>query len=814
METIVRDLRMAARSLARTPLLTALAALSFGLGVGANTTVYTWVKALLLEPHPLVHDAGRLVSVQPVDPRIGGTSVSWPDFKDLSARSTSFTGLVATRSIAVAVGVRDQPLRVHGELVSANYFDVLGVPLAHGRGFLPSEGEAPLRDPVIILGYDTWVRHFGADPALVGRTVTVNARPLTVVGIAGEGFYGTKTGLAMQAWIPMMLQEWVDPGGAGRLDERGDNWLAVIARLAPGVSLDRAANETVAIFAAIDRDHPQNAVVGGSARLSPLWRSQDSAGALLGPVFAVLGALAVLVLAIASSNVACLLIARSLSRQREMAVRSAMGATRGRLLGQLITESLLLAFLGGASGLVVAWAGAGLLQSLVPATDYPVRLGARVDYGALGVAFLLSAIFGLAFGLLPALHGSRTETAVALREAGASVAGGRKTGRWFGRLVIAQIAGATVLLVAAGLFLRSADNAVSFPKGLDPKGVALTSMDLFSAGYDRDRGQQFFERLATEAAGLPGVRSVGLARRVPLGFGGTSSTSLEVPGHVAAGGESPYGLFNVVSPGYFRTVRTPVLKGREFEAGDRAGSRPVGVINETMARLYYAGREPLGASFLLGGDAVEIVGVVQDSRFRDLSEAPAPWFYLPLAQRYRPDMTLFVRGDGDPVELAAPVRALVRQIDPVIAVVGQRSFAEHVTAATLRQKLGARMLGLLGTLGLALAAVGLFGTLAYRVAQRSRELSVRLALGCSPAEIVGLVAGDTRRLLLPGLAAGCLLALAAGVAMKSLLIGVSPWDPLVFGSVVVILSLTAFVAGLLPARRAAATDPLLSLRAD
>lgn len=814
MNSLLKDVRYALRQLAKAPLLTALAALSFGLGVGANTTLYTWAKALLFDPYPAARDTGRLVTVHPFDPGFGETSVSYPDYRDLRDRSTTLSGLIASRPIALSIGARDQPVRVFAETVTGNYFDVLGVKIAHGRGFLPSEDEVPLRDSVIVLAHDFWERSFGADPSVIGRTVTVNARPFTVVGVADEGFYGTRPGLAHQAWVPLMVQEWVEPGGAGRLEERGSNWLSVLGRLRPGVSVEEAQAEIISIMKAVDAEHSANAVPGATVKVSPLWRAPQSPAAVLGPVFAVLAGLGILVLAIASANVACLLIARALSRQREIAVRTALGASRARVIRQLVVESLVLSALGAVCGVATAYAGAGLLEAMIPSTDFPMRLGARVETTALFVAFGLSALCGLAFGLLPAFQAARTDTSVALRESGTAVAGGRATARWFRRLVVAQVAAATVLLVAAGLFLRSAENARDLPLGFDPKGVSLTSMEIFTAGYDRDRGLAFWDRLRTEAASIPGARSVALARRIPLGFGGSSSTSVNVPGFTPTQGRPPFGFFNVVTPGYFKAMSLPLVSGREFEATDVRGAQAVAIVNETMASMYYSGRDPVGATFRIGPDELRIVGVAKNSLYRDIGERPSPWFYLPLGQWYRPDMTLMIRTDGDPDALATPARALLRSLDPGLAIVGQRSLQEHVRAAAIRQTLGSRMLGVMGALGLILATVGLFGTLAFGVAQRAKELSVRVALGGRREDILGLVFGDARRVMTIGLALGMTLGLGAAFAMRGLLIGVPPWDPAVFGAVLAALATTAVVAAIVPAWRAASVDPVTALRAD
>lgn len=816
MNSLPSDLKYAARQLLNTPSFTALAILSFGLGIGANTTLYTWARALLFDPFPAARESSRLVSLNITDKDQEFISVSYPDYRDIRDRTRTLDGLVALRPTAIALGGGEKPVRAFAEMVSGNYFEVLGVPMAAGRGFLPAEDAKPLQSPVLVLGYELWQREFGGDPSVVGRSLMVNAHPFTVVGVADEGFYGASSGMAYEAWVPMMMEQWVDPNaGSGRLEQRGNSFLRVLGRLAPGVSLAQAQAELSTIGQALVREYPENANPGKGIAIAPLWRAPQTAAEIMGPVLAVLGGVTALVLLIAAMNVASLLLARALGRRREIAVRIALGASRIRIVRQLLAESLLLSVLGSLAGAFVAYFGASLLGRLLPPNDFPLRVGALLDGPALGVAMALGVLTGVVFGLVPALQTSRPDSATVMREEAGSVTGASSRSRWFRRLVMGQLAASTVMLIIAGLFVRSLDRASHFDVGFEPRGVLVSSLELFTSGYDAERGQVFYNRLIEDASALPGVSSVALARRVPLGFGGSSSTSFEVEGYEPPKGSNTFGFFNVISPSYFDLMKMPLVKGREFGKADLETAPKVAVINETMASRYWPGKEAIGGRFRIGPDWVTVVGVAKDSTYRDLGERKAPWFFLPLAQRYRADMTVLLRGSGgDPRSLSEPLRKLVASLDPNLPLFATRTLEEHIQAAAVRQSVGGKLLSLLGALGLVLAAVGLFGTLAFGVAQRTREMGVRLAVGGARATIVRMVVGEGLRMAAMGAGVGLLLALGAARLMKGLLLGVPPWDPATLAAVSLALGTSATLAALLPAWRAASTDPVKALRSE
>ncbi len=814
MNAFVGDLRYAARQLLNAPVFSALAVLSFALGIGANTTLYTWAKALLFNPFPTVSEPAQLVAMHVTDKNQGVISVSYPDYRDIKARTKALDGLIAIRPTAVGLGAGEKPSRVFAEIVTGNYFDVLRVPFAVGRGFLPNEDEAPLKSPVVVIGYELWQREFGGDPRVIGRSVLLNARAFTIVGVAGEGFKGTRPGLAYEAWAPMMMQEWLEPGSAGRLEQRGSSWLTVLGRLAPGVSFDKAEGELRAIGQALVAEYPQNANAGKGLTIAPLWRAPQTPAAILGPVFAVLGGVTGLVLLIAAMNVASLLLARAMGRRKEIAVRTALGASRSRIIRQLLCESLLLSLMGGLAGAGVASLGASVLQRMVPPTDVPVNFGAALDTQALLIAIALSVATGVVFGLIPALQTSRSDASGVMREEAGSIAGASGRTRWFRRLVVGQLAASTVMLVIAGLFVRSLERAQNYDIGFEPKGVLISSLELFTSGYDSARGQVFFENLLTEAKGLPGVEQAALVRRPPLGFGGSSSTTIEVEGFAAAKDATPWGYFNVISPRYFDLMRMPLLKGREFEETDLAKAPLVAVVNHTMAERFWPGKDAVGGRFRIGEEWLTVVGVAKDAVYRDLGERPVPWFFLPLPQRYRADMTLMLRTQGDPIALAEPLRKMAARLDPNLPIFATRTLQEHIRPASVRQSIGGQMLSLLGVVGLILAAVGLFGTLAFGVAQRTREMGIRLAVGGVRADILRMVLSEGARLTGAGVAIGLVLALGVGRFIKGLLLGVAPWDPLTLVVVLCVLGASSALACFAPAWRAASTDPVKALRAE
>jgi predicted permease len=813
MDTLFRELGLAARGLNRSRGFTAVAVLTLALSIGANTTIFTWASAVFLEPLPGVADSGRVLVMQQKEPgnNEGYVSLSYPDYRDYRDRNTTLAGLAVTRNVMVALESDGNPERLYGQIVSGNFFDVLGVRASLGRTFAPEDDRAPGESPVLVISHAFWQRHFGGDPSVVGRAVRLNKQPFTIVGVMPREFRGSSLGLRLDVWVPVMMQGVVEPGST-RLEERGNRWLEGLGRLGPGVSRETAQAELTQIAAQIGAERKTEGGRGRSVGLFPIARSPRGGGAVLGPVMLVLASVVGLVLLIACANVANLLLTRAVAREREMAVRLSLGARRRDLVRQLLVESLLLAALGGGLGVLLASWGEYALQAMLPPTDYPLGLAVGLNGRALVFTLAVTTIAGLLFGLVPALQATRGTTSGALREGSGAVAGGRRRQRLRNALVVTQVAASVLLLVTAGLFLRSLDKVRSFDLGLDPKGVSLASVDLVSSGYDATRGTAFYRSLLERARALPGVGSVSLVRRVPLGLGGSSSTTLEIEGYEAPKDDPAWGYVNNVGPDFLRTLGIRLVDGREFSVEDD-GARPgVIIVNQTMARRYWADGKAVGHRVRLDESWATVVGVARDTPFTSVQEPPGPTFYVPILQRYRPDATVLLRAQGDTAAYSTALVGAIHALDPSLAVFGLRSLEDHVQASAFRQRLGSQVLGAFGLLGLALAMLGLYGVLAFSVAQRTREMGIRTALGASVATLLRLVLHEGLRLAVLGVVLGAGLALAVGRLFSGLLVGVSPVDPATFAVTIGSLLLAASLACAVPARRATRVDPAVALR--
>ncbi len=812
MRSLAQDLRFAARMLAKSPGTTLAVVVSLALAVGANTTIFTWASAVFVEPLPRVADVDRLLVVHQTDPNQGVVSFSYPDYRDFRDRTQTLAGLAVTRQVLTSLGPEGRPERVYAQLVSGNFFEVLCVRPALGRGFAPEEDRVPGERPVVVLSHALWQRSFGGDPGIVGRVIQVNARPFTVIGVAPAGFHGSMLGLRFEAWVPMMMQQAVEPGGS-RLEARGNRWLEAFGRLRPTVDRRTAEAELAGIREQISAEHPDDAVAGRGVAVFPVNRAPRSGASVLGPIMVALASVVGLVLLIACANVANLLLARAVARRREMAVRLSLGARRSDLVRQLLVESVTLSLLGGAAGLALASFGDHVLRALIPPTNFPIGLTVTLDSRALLVTLAVCVATGVLFGLAPALAAGR-DVAPALRAESGTVAGAHGRSRLRHALVVVQVAVSFVLLVVAGLFLRSLQSIGSQDLGFRAQGALLGSVELFTSGYDRERGLAFYRSVLERASSLPGVGVASLARRIPLGLGGTSSSSLQVEGFTAPEADPAWGYYNTVGPAFFGAMGTTLVAGREFSGADDTGAPLVLVVNETMARRYWSDGSPVGRRVRFGEDWLTVIGVARDTPYREIGGAAGPWFYVPILQHYRPDATVVLRTDGDPRALARPLVAAFADLDRNIAVFGVRTLEEHVSASSFRQRLGSQVLGAFGALGLVLAAVGLYGVLAYAVGQRRPEIGVRVALGARPQDVFRMVFGEGMRLMAAGCGLGLLAALGASRLLRSLLFGTGPADATTFAGVVALLVSVAAIACSIPARHATRVDPITTLRTE
>jgi predicted permease len=805
---ILQDLKFAWRMFVRRPAFTAVAVLILGLGIGANTTIFSWTQALLLSPLSGVARQDRILVVSGVSASRDGLSISYPNFQDLrAAKPDGVADLVTFRLLPMNLRIGEEPIRVFGELVSANFFEFFGVKPILGRGFRADEGMVPDRDAVAVISHELWQRAFAGDPATIGRPVTLNGRAFTIVGITPPAFHGSVAAVVLDVFVPVTMQKAMMSGD--RLAQRGGGWLEVYARMADGRSARQVQASIKVAGARLAAQYP-DANQGRELRALPL--RQAGVSNVLLPVLGTLMGVVALVLLIACANVAGLLLTRATGRQREIAVRLAVGASRWHVVRQMLLENLMLSAAGCVAGLFFARWAAAMLDAFVPRTPFPLRFGGGVDAQGIAFAMTLTVLAAIVSGVMPALRASRPQIGVTLKESAPSGTGG--SGRLRRLLVIGQVGLSVVLLVCASLFTRSLTHAGSIDPGFSLRQGLLASIDLLPGGYDEARGAIFLQRLLERIAAVPHVTATTVARTMPLDLGGSSDMTVDVEGYTPREGEEVMAYCNHVGPGYFETMGIPVLKGRGITARDTAGQPAVAVINERMAQRYWAGRDPIGATIRFGRGPVTIVGVARDGKYSRLSEVPRNYLYLPALQNYRPDMVLHVKTDADPALVLPAVRAAVRQLDPNLPLFDVRTVGEHMRISTFIARMAASMLGAFGLLGLLLAGVGLYGVIAFNAAQRTREIGLRMALGAGRGQVMWLVLRDGVSLVAIGITAGMALAFGAGRLVAGQLTGVSGADPASFAGTALVLAGTAVIACLLPAMRASALNPLTALRRD
>jgi macrolide transport system ATP-binding/permease protein len=807
MDTLKQDLRYAIRMLLKSPGLTLVAIVSLALGIGANTTIFSWVKSILLQPLPGVTDTNRLFVMEERSLSGSFTSTSYPDLSDYERSMRYMADLAAYTMTPVGLSAGDRTDRVWGELVSGNYFEVMGMKPVLGRTFRPEEGRVPGAYPVVVLSYGLWVQRFNADPGILGTTINLNSHPFTVIGVAPKNFFGSFVGLSMDLWIPIMMQKEIS-SGSSMLDQRGSHWLLVFVRPKPGVSAAQAHASLASTIHELAAQYPATNN-GRTATLLPIWKSHFGAPQIFRPVLTVLMVVVGVVLLIACANVANLILARSLGRRKEIAIRLSVGANRIRLVRQLLTESTLLALLGGVAGLGLAHWGAALLSAFSPPANLPIHLTIETDGRVLAFTFLVSVLTGLVFGLVPALHSSNPHLVTALKD---------ETVRMHGRsrmrtsLVTLQVALSLVLLIAAALFLQSLKNAQTIDPGFDPNNVLVASYDLLANGYSSEQGKAFQKQLLDRVQGIPGVQSVSLIRRLPLGFTGGSSSSVTIDGYVPKANEEVVISMNWMGPDYFHTMRTPILKGRDFTLQDEASTQRYVIINQAMADRYWRGRDPVGQKMQVGSAACEVIGVVKTGKYESLGEDPVPYMFFPLLQFYHPDATLVVRVEGDPAAYQSAVRAVVHALDSRLPLFDINRLSDYMGTPVFAPRMAASILGLFGILALILATVGLYSVMAYSVMQRSHEIGIRMALGAQRKDVLSLVVKQGLFITGTGIALGLLGAFGVTRFARSLLFGISPADPLTYIGLSLLLFLVAILACLIPARRATQIDPLVALR--
>jgi predicted permease len=817
MQTLWQDLRFGARMLMKKPGFTLIAVVTLALGVGANTAIFTWLKAILLQPLPGVAAGHRLVKLHTVLTRSGNRpiGISYPDYKDYRDRNEVFSGLAVFNADTFNLLDGDgRPARVLGSLVSGNYFDVLGVRAALGRTFAPDEDRTPGTHPAVVVSYGLWRRRFAADPALIGKTIRLNRRDFTVVGVAPKGFGGSIVGLSLDLWVPIMMAPQLT-SAPDLLNGRASQWLSAIGRLKDGVTFEQAQSDARNIAARLSKEYPQtNEGIG--ATLFTLSNEPGGAGEMA-PWLSVLMVVAGLVLLIACANVASLLLARAAGRGREMGVRVALGASRSRLIRQMLTESLLLAVAGGAGGaLLAAWLSDAMSLMMPPLAGMPISLNLEWDYRVPGFALALTMLTVVAVGLVPALLATKVDPLVSIKDEAGAASSLTRRSRLRGALVVIQIAVSLVSLLCAGLFIRSLAEQQKANLGFDPDRALLVSMELSSNGYDEKRGAEFYRQLVARVGALPGVESVSLSNQVPpLLVGSKWSASFEIEGYAPRADEAISVEGESVAPRYFQTMRIPLVEGREFTEADHAQSASVVIVNETMARRYWAGQSPLGRRLRRGiGTNLwsTVIGVARDVKYLGPTEPARPWIYYPNTQDYWSTMTLVARTTGDPWQALPGVRDAVRALDPTLPVFDEKTLQTHSGVPLFLDRIVVTFLSAFGLLALTLAAIGLYGVMAYSVAARTREIGIRMALGAQTGDVLKQVIKQGMVLALIGVAIGLAAAFSLTRLMKGLLFGVSATDALTFTLVSMSLVAIALLACYIPARRATKVDPMIALR--
>jgi len=811
-ETTLQDLRFGFRMLRRSPGFSILAILCLTLGIGANAAVFSWVEGILFRPYPAVtHQEQLLALTGTARGESGPTLTSWPDLLDLQRNCTLVDSFIVTKIMGTTLSIGDRAERTTGSIVSANYFDAIGVHPILGRGFEPGEDTGRNAHPVTVISYQLWKGRFKGDPQIIGKTQRLNGVMHTIVGVAPEGFYGTFVGWAMQFWVPASMEETFEAGGY-KLEDRGARWIEAYVRLKPGVTLSQAQQEISAAAKRLETDYPDTNR-GRGIKLWPLWQTPfNNAGTLL-PTLEIMLAVVVFVLLIACANVGNLLLVRSFARRHEMTVRLAIGASRSRLLKQLLTEGLILSAFGAAGGLLVAYWCRHALVLLFPARGgVAMHLPGEIDWRVLALSTGVCLTATLLLGLVPAMQTGKIDLAGALKADSAGVVGGGGRAWVRSGLVVMQVSLSFVLLVGAGLLLQSLQKIRNSSPGFSTHGVLDTAVLLVSAGYDAQRAQTFQDELLNRVKALPGVESAAFARMTPLSYGSYSSTLIAVDGYQPPPEEQPTVEYNEVGPDYFTTMGIPLVSGREFNRADDEKAALVAVVNETMAAKYWRGRNPIGERVQVKGRWMQVVGVAKDSKYQSVRETPKPFFYVPRRQNFTVGAGLYIRTPLSPETMATTLAREVHALDPDLALYEVITLQEQVDRSTSPQLVAVTLVGVLAGLALLLAAIGLYGVMSYAVSQSTHELGLRMALGADASNLLRLVMSRGLTLTAGGVLLGAGAALASTRLLGNLLYKVSPRDPLAFGSALVVMTIVSLAACFLPARRAARTDPARALR--
>ncbi len=814
MNSFLRDLRYGLRTLARNPGFAAVAVLTIGIGIGASTTIFSWMRSMLLNPLPGATEPERVVAIENTAPDGEPLTTSYLDFRDFRDNLHLVDFVTARVGNVFSVGDAPQTTQVWGEMVSGGFFDMLGVQPEAGRFFSETErDDAQNAHAVVVISHSYWKDHYHSDLSAIGASLRINRTPFTIIGVAPEGFHGTRAGFDYEMWMPITMYGQLTHTGTWMLRDRNTRNYMMFARLALGASMEQARSEVQALanrMAVADADSNQ----GIGATVLPVWQSHfGTQSVLLTPIAILMGASGV-VLLIVCANLANLLLARATGRLKEFSVRLAMGARPMRLTQQILTETLLMAVAGSICGLMLANLLGGALRWLLPGVARPAMLQPPMDGQVLG--FTTALAFGVAIlaGLAPALHASQANINEMLKEGGRSGTAGAHPHRLRGLLVVSEVALAVVALVGAGLFLRSFETARAMDPGFKPEGVALARFDFSTVGYDARQTDGFCRRLRERLERQPGVTAVSYDDSVPLGFSGGNWETLEVEGYVPGRNENMKIYRDLVSPGYFDLMKIPLVEGRDFDLRDDAKSLKVMIVNQEFVRRFMPNRSVIGRKVHGWGEWFTIVGVARDSKYHRVTESPQPYFYIPVRQIFRPEygLTFEVRTSGSVNGAIAGLRRESAAIDPALTIFDAEPMTEYVAASLFGAKIAASLLSVLSGLGLLLAAIGLYSVMAYSVAQRTGEIGIRVTLGAQPRDIMRLVIQQGIAFALAGLLVGALVAAALARVVAAMLVGVGPADPVVYAAATGFTVMVALVSAAIPAWRALRVDPAVALR--
>ncbi len=819
LETLIRDVRYGLRMLAKAPALTFILVFTLALGIGVNSAVFSVVNGFLLRPLPVPHPEQIVVlaSHQQGAP-LGVTNVSYADLSDFRKQGAdAFSDLFAYAPYPVGLSVDGRAHQITVSCVSGNYFSALGLKPVLGRLFLPGEGESRGDAPYLVLAYSYWQTRFGGDRSVIGKEVRVDGKPATIVGVAPEGFHGTYSVLDMDGYLPLNMFV-PGPEAGGLFTDRRMRALRVMGRLKPGVKMAQAQSVASVIAERLAKQYA-DADKGVSVRVVPetLSRPSPDVGTMIPAIAGLFLLLAGMVLLLACLNVGNILIARATVRQREMAIRSALGAGRGRLARQVLTEAILLAILGGAAGAILgAWAS-GSIGSMLPKTNPPFHFDFSFDWRVFAYTLGAALFTGFIVGLWPALRASRANLNTVLHEGGRSDSAGANRHRVRSGLVVVQVAGSLALLIAAALFVRSLHRAERSYLGFNPDHLLNVIVDPHEIGYDEARTNEFYRQLEDRVRALPGVQLASLAYNFPMGAF-TDGRQIEVEGHpLPAGQQPPVALFNRVDSAYFETMQVPLLRGRAFTDSDNKTAVPVAIVNQTMASKFWPGEDPIGKRFRVVGPKerfVEIVGIAGNGQYMLMGESPQSFFYLPLAQSYTSMRTLQIRSSVPPQSLLSDVQQQIRNLAPDLPVFDAETMEQALNGANgyFIYRFGATMAGVMGFVGLMLATVGVYGVMSFSMAQRTREIGIRVALGANRRDILRLVVRQGLTIVLAGVAVGLIGGWAMTRAMARFAAGPSNAGFWIFSGAALVMVCVALLACWIPARRAMRVDPMVALR--